>query len=962
MRLFRIIAVGLALAACAPATLTATEPGTGRAVLLVHGEDPYLPWVSEVTAGIYGVLEADPAGRPDIYVEHLDLARFPEPVQIRAHAAWLMEKYRQQRMDAILVVTKGGLDFIAPLARELWPGVPIVLIENERLVRDVPLPERVFPVLARFEIAETIDLAKALFPGTRSVAFVNGAPDVEVAETEYFRKDFRARGDGLELIDLTGLPMAGLQERIGRLPEDTVVFYWGIRVDGAGRSFIPREALRLFAPHSNRPIFSTHATMIGYGLVGGHLLSYVELGREGGRAVQRILAGEPASSIAPIRQSFSHPVFDDRELRRFDIPADRLPAGSDVRFRKETLWTRYPHLVAGAVAALVLQTALITTLLLERRRRGLAQALTGATLASLPGQVAVLDGGGRVVQVNENWEAFAAAGERSPAGGVPVGEDYLEAWRRARASVGPLAEAGLRQVQDVLQGSAKHGTLEYSLPEGGRDRWFEMHVEELRPPGRGAVVVQVDVTQRRQAATEVRMRDREIAHLNRVGAIGELASSLAHELGQPLGAILANAQAARRLLSRPSPDLEEVRASLSDIIEDDQRAGHVIQRVRALLRAEETPRDTVDVNEVVRSVLRMVAGEASLRGASIQPVLASSSPAVFGDRVQLGQVFLNLVLNGLDAVAERTPGQREVRVSTSVVERKCGGVGQRYGPRNSEPGPRARLRTLFHDEGARARHGAFDLPFDRRGARRGDPGGERRGRRRSVPLRISGGGESSGVSPPGAVVFVVDDDPSMLRALARLLKASGRDVEAFASPREFLARPAHDGPGCLVLDLKMPGLSGLEVQEALLSSARDLPIVFISGHGKVPAAVRAMKAGAIDFLTKPFPDDVLLASVDTAIAQSVSSLADRSDRQAIEARLRSLTPREREVLPLVARGPAQQADRRAPRDVAADHQGPSGARDGKDAGGLARRSGAHGRTGRHRALARQHALDCAGLR
>ena len=158
------------------------------------------------------------------------------------------------------------------------------------------------------------------------------------------------------------------------------------------------------------------------------------------------------------------------------------------------------------------------------------------------------------------------------------------------------------------------------------------------------------------------------------------------------------------------------------------------------------------------------------------------------------------------------------------------------------------------------------------------------------------------MSPPGSIVFVVDDDPSMLRALARLLKTAGHDVETFASSAEFLARPVHAGPGCLVLDLKMPGLSGLDVQEALAASARDLPIVFISGHGRVPAVIQAMKAGAIDFLTKPFQDADLLVSVEAAIARSISSLADHSERETIETRLRTLTPREREVLPLVAAG------------------------------------------------------------
>ena len=158
------------------------------------------------------------------------------------------------------------------------------------------------------------------------------------------------------------------------------------------------------------------------------------------------------------------------------------------------------------------------------------------------------------------------------------------------------------------------------------------------------------------------------------------------------------------------------------------------------------------------------------------------------------------------------------------------------------------------------------------------------------------------MSPAEAIVFVVDDDASMLRALSRLLATAGRKVEAFASPREFLDRPVHDGPGCLVLDLKMPGLSGLDVQETLASGVRALPIVFISGHGKIPAAVRAMKAGAVDFLTKPFEDDVLLASVETALRRSVALRADDAEARTLEARLGTLTPREREVLPLVAQG------------------------------------------------------------
>lgn len=158
------------------------------------------------------------------------------------------------------------------------------------------------------------------------------------------------------------------------------------------------------------------------------------------------------------------------------------------------------------------------------------------------------------------------------------------------------------------------------------------------------------------------------------------------------------------------------------------------------------------------------------------------------------------------------------------------------------------------------------------------------------------------MSEAAATVFVVDDDKSILRALTRLLKAEGFPFETFSSPWEFLERPSHDGPGCLVLDLLMPGVSGLEVQEAVSAAGRTLSIVFVSGHGSVPSSVKAMKAGAIDFLTKPFDDVQLLAAIRNGLTRSVAIRAERADLDDLRRRIASLTPREREVFPLVARG------------------------------------------------------------
>ncbi|MDI1476242.1 response regulator [Polyangium sp. y55x31] len=151
-------------------------------------------------------------------------------------------------------------------------------------------------------------------------------------------------------------------------------------------------------------------------------------------------------------------------------------------------------------------------------------------------------------------------------------------------------------------------------------------------------------------------------------------------------------------------------------------------------------------------------------------------------------------------------------------------------------------------------------------------------------------------------VFVVDDDPSVLRGLERLLRSAGYVVEAHASPRAFLERAPADRPGCVVVDLRMPEIGGLDLQEEFARRGFPLPLIFLTGHGDVPSSVRAMKGGAIDFLSKPCDDTDLLAAVERALARDAEARAARAEKEAVRARFAALTPREREVALLVAQG------------------------------------------------------------
>jgi FixJ family two-component response regulator len=153
-----------------------------------------------------------------------------------------------------------------------------------------------------------------------------------------------------------------------------------------------------------------------------------------------------------------------------------------------------------------------------------------------------------------------------------------------------------------------------------------------------------------------------------------------------------------------------------------------------------------------------------------------------------------------------------------------------------------------------------------------------------------------------AVVYVVDDDASMRRSLESLLRSVGNDVRLFASAQEFMQAPRPDAPGCLVLDVRMPGMSGLTFQEELAKAGVGLPVIFLTGHGDVPMTVRAMKAGAAEFLTKPFDDQVLLDAIHAAIERDRARRRDAASLAVLNARYNELTEREKQVMKLVVAG------------------------------------------------------------
>ena len=331
------------------------------------------------------------------------------------------------------------------------------------------------------------------------------------------------------------------------------------------------------------------------------------------------------------------------------------------------LWHKYRWYVVGTVAVIGTQTALILMLFVQRRRRLEAQAVTSAILAALPGETAIIDASGTIVRTNDTWAAAARAGADSRVA-FDVGANYLDACGKAADMPGDVAATVHDLIASVLAGERDEFAVEYLTSRHDERRWFEIRVHRLADLGGGAAVMNFDVTARREAEAAARHYFAQMVHVDRVAGMGHLASALAHELNQPLTAMLSNAQAARRLLASANPDLTEVGACLSDIVSDDRRAAEIIRRMRQMLKKTDFRSVPLPLNDLVSTTIGLVSNDALLHGVSIEFKPAAVLSVAYGDLVQIQQVILNLLTNAITSARGGTPA-RTVRVWTASAAR-----------------------------------------------------------------------------------------------------------------------------------------------------------------------------------------------------------------------------------------------------------------------------------------------------
>jgi signal transduction histidine kinase len=553
-----------------------------KRVLIVHsvGRD-FSPW-DDYARKIREELRLQSKDPIDIFEASLSTARFPDGNE-DAFVSYLNAVFSERKLDLIVTIGGPAARFFQQNRQRIFPSIPTLYAAlAQQMSSNAPATDATVSVSV--DVLSTPDQILKLVPETTKLFIVMGNSPIEKLWLEEMRKLFQPLTSRLEITYSNELSLEQILEQVAILPPRTFIVYGQMLVDAAGVVHEGNRAIDRIHAAANAPIFSEQDAFFGRGIIGGRMTNISDVSRRTAAVAVRILGGESPGSIKTPPIPASSPRYDWRELKRWNISESQLPPGSEVMFRVPSVWEQYRLEVSAGAAAILLQAGIIGLLLIERRRRHVAQA-------------------------------------------------------------------------------------------------------------------------------EANSRRQEVVRLNRVTTASVLSSSIAHELNQPLGAILSNTEAAQVLLKENPPDVAQLGEILSDIVRDEQRASDIISGLRNLLNNRtESDLRTFDLNDTVRDVVKIVSPEITRRGVNLRTILAPEPLRVRCDPIHLQQVLMNLVMNGVDAM-EGVASPHNLTIRTNLAD--TGGVEARIS--DSGPGiPNDELVSIFNAFVTTKPHGTgLGLPIAR---------------------------------------------------------------------------------------------------------------------------------------------------------------------------------------------------------------------------------------------------------
>jgi signal transduction histidine kinase len=651
-----------------------------KRVLLLYSYHEGLPWEKRIDESFRNTLASQAAFSIEINVEHTDRVRFADSEYRRKLIDLYRYKYSHPGMDLVIGVDDEAVEMLLDYGEKLFPGIPMVLITAERktLKKDLLKPNMI-SLLWEADIRADVELIGEILPQTRHIFIVVGTSTSDRELLKLAQESIREDAKGYAIHYLTDLSAEDLIQEATQLPKQSAILYLAFSRDAEGKSFVPRKILSTLSKQVNVPVFGIVDTYLGYGIVGGHLMSAEVEGKRCAEIALRILRGESPVDMIP-KRTLDQLMFDWRQLERWSISEAKLPPGSIVRFKEFSIWEQYKWYILGLITFCLVEFLLIVGLWIQRRRRSQAEqevreseAKFAAIFQNTPVPMFLLDENRRVREANRAaQEAVALSAPEVKGLGFGNAFRCIHSLDNPNGcGFGPSCEGCpvRRIIYNTFQTGRSHHQVEVKLTSGeGPERYDNYILVSTTLPDiaqdRQVLLHIEDITERRYSELEAQRHRDELALMARRATLGELTASIAHELKQPLTAILSNTQAALRFLSGDAPDLNEVHDILQDIVRDDKRAAEVIQRLRAPLRKSVSVFRPVDLNEIILEVIGLLKNEMDLKGVSLVMALAEGLPPVRGDSIQLQQVALNLILNGAEAMIDLDDDFRKIIVST----------------------------------------------------------------------------------------------------------------------------------------------------------------------------------------------------------------------------------------------------------------------------------------------------------
>jgi C4-dicarboxylate-specific signal transduction histidine kinase len=641
--------------------------GAAHTVVVLYSDDRFLPANIEGDRGLRAAIANAEGGRVELFDEHLDHAHFDgSPDYERTIYTYLHDKYASHAPEIIVAGGNDALDFVVRNRTRLFPQAPVVHMGVDRsfLQSIRNLSADVIGVAVENDSSGTIDQALRWHPLARRLVMVTGTAASDRDWEMQLRGEATRLNGRIAVEFLAGLPSATVMRRLAALGPNTIVFTPGFYGDGTGRIFIPRDTAEQMAAASTAPIYGPFSTFIGTGVVGGRMATYESMGRQAGAMVTALIAGTPPTAIHVPKVTPTDLHVDWRQVKRWGIDETQIPGAAIVHFRDPSLWDAHRKETIATGCAVLLLAGLSIRLLIERR--SLKQ--TSDALMASEQRMSVAARAAKLAMWIWNVADDRIAVAPSQTAFDPTDHTSSQ-FPDALAEVHPDDREEMKKtVQESL--AANHPfDLEYrSISPDGEVRWIAVRGRPHHDNHQQWLGIVLDVTDRKQAQLQAAQDRNALQHLSRVSMLGQLSASIAHQLNQPLTAILANAEAAQQMLRQEPVDLAEVKQICDDIVSQDQRAADVIRRLGALFKRGEMQIQQVDLNDLLSEALDLLHTNLNIDHIVVTTHLAEGLPLFDGDKIQLQQVLLNLIVNAADAMRDTPVVMRRLMIGTEATD------------------------------------------------------------------------------------------------------------------------------------------------------------------------------------------------------------------------------------------------------------------------------------------------------